>query len=65
MDGEKGDGVIVGVFTHEEYHTVLDALDLAWKRHEERGHMSEARKADKLWEAMRKVLTEETENDAI
>lgn len=59
MDGEKDDGVVVGVFTHKEYQTVLDALDLAWKWYEDRGLTYEARQADKLWDAMRKVLTED------
>ena len=60
MDGDKSDGVVVGVFTHDEYHTVLDALDIAWKWYEDHGRMDEARKADKLWDAMLKVLKEDT-----
>lgn len=26
MDGDKSDGVVVGVFTHDEYQLVLEAL---------------------------------------
>ena len=26
MDGERNDGVVVGVFTHDEYQLVLEAL---------------------------------------
>jgi hypothetical protein len=59
MDGEKNDGVVVGVFTHEEYHTVLDALDVAWKWYGSNGRMDEKRQVAKLRDAMYKVLKEE------
>ena len=61
MDGERNDGVVVGVFTHDEYQLVLEALG-AYKGMCEKEKIlsfhTTAKAVEKLKENMISVLKE-------
>lgn len=55
MDGEVDDGIIVGVFTIDEYQTTMDAVWNAWIAFERADKLNEAQQCKELWNAMYRV----------
>lgn len=58
MTGDKENGVVVGVFTPNEYRIVLRALGEYEEYLEAKGHFAEAAETKRLWDQMYEVTKE-------
>lgn len=59
MDGEVDDGVVVGVFTYDEYQITMNAVWNAAIAFERADKLNEAKQCKDLWNAMYKVRYDE------
>ena len=58
MNGDKEDGVIMGIFTPNEYQVVLRALGEYEEYLEAKGLLAEAAETKRLWDQMYEITRE-------